>query len=190
MPERRAPLRRAADPLAPPLPIALVGLRASGKTTVGRALARLSALPFVDLDDEVASAAGASGAGEVIDELGLETFRRLEARVLERVLTGAQRTGPLVLATGGGAVEDPVSRQWLAVRTRCVWLRAGLELLRARLAADPTHRPSLTGAEPLEELAELERRRAPLYAAVAALTVEVGELSEGELARSIADALA
>ena len=171
------------------LPVALVGLRGSGKTTVGRALAGRLALAFSDLDDEVALIAGAPSAGAVIEELGLEAFRRLEARALERVLTDALRAGPLVLATGGGAVESPVNRQWLALRTRCVWLRAGAAVLRERLAADPTHRPSLTGADPLDELDELERRRAPLYTEVAHIEVDAERSKPSELACRIADAL-
>jgi len=178
------------------LPISLIGLRCSGKTTVGRELALLLSRPFVDLDDEVAALAGAASAGELIEELGLATFRRLEARVLERLLTEGRRTGkeagnqPPVLATGGGAIEDAVNRQWLAQHTRCVWLRAGLELLRARLGADPTGRPSLTGADPGAELELLDARRAALYAAVAELEVDAGRGTPRELAERIRAALA
>jgi shikimate kinase len=166
--------------------VALVGLRCSGKSSVGRELARLRKLCFVDLDDEVAFLAGtegARGAGAVIEELGLGAFRRLEARALERVLTTGE---PAVLATGGGVVEQALNRQWLALHTRCVWLRAGTEVLRARLRADPTPRPSLTGADPALELDVLARRRGPLYAEVAELTLDVGEAAPRALAQRLA----
>jgi shikimate kinase len=163
--------------------VALVGLRCSGKSSVGRELARLLERPFVDLDDEVAFLAGTDTAGAVIEELGLGAFRRLEARALERLLTAGE---PGVLATGGGVVEQALNRQWLAQHTRCVWLRADPALLRARLKADPTPRPSLTGADPADELEGLSKRRAPLYAEVAELTVDVGEAPPRALAQRIA----
>jgi shikimate kinase len=178
-------------PEAPGAPVALIGLRCSGKSSVGAALARLLAVPFCDLDDEVALIAGADSAGAVIDELGLETFRRLESRALERVLTEADRRGGAgVLATGGGVVESAVNRQWLALRTRCVWLRAELPVLRARMVADPTRRPSLTGADPADELEPLATRRAPLYAAVASLELATDDRDVDELARELAARLA
>ncbi len=177
---------------AAPLPIALVGLRCSGKSTIGRELARQLSVPFLDLDDEVALIAGAESAGAVLEEMGLETFRRLESRALERVLTEARRPGGVgVLATGGGVVESPVNRQWLALSTRCVWLRAELEVLRERLRSDPTSRPSLTGADPADELQLLRDRRAPLFEAVARMRqlydAEI-TLVDTELARVIAAA--
>jgi shikimate kinase len=163
--------------------VALVGLRCSGKSSVGRELARLLGRPFVDLDDEVAFLAGSESAGAVIEELGLGAFRRLEARALERVLTAG---APGVLATGGGVVEQPLNRQWLALHTRCVWLRAEPALLRARLLADRALRPSLTGAAPADELEALSRERAPLYAEVAEHALDVGEASPLALAQRIA----
>jgi shikimate kinase len=163
--------------------VALVGLRCSGKSSVGRELARLLARPFVDLDDEVAFLAGSDTAGAVIEELGLEAFRRLEARALERILTAGEAG---VLATGGGVVEQALNRQWLALHTRCVWLRAEPALLRARLLADPVLRPSLTGADPADELETLARERAPFYAEVAEHVVDVGEAPPRALAQAIA----
>ncbi len=177
-------------------PIALVGVRCSGKTTVGRALAELLGAPFVDLDDEVALIAGAADAGAVLGELGLETFRRLESRALERVLTEADRPGGAgVVATGGGVVEAPVNRQWLALRTRCVWLRAEPELLRARMRADLADpatpaRPALTGADPLAEIEAVLERREALYAAVATMHVDVGDHDPDHIARGIAASFA
>ena len=88
--------------------LALVGLRCSGKTTVGRALAERSGAAFVDLDEQVAFQAGLGSAGEVIEALGLERFREMEAAALARVLEAAEdRT---VLATGGGPWSERARR--------------------------------------------------------------------------------
>ncbi|MBL8860526.1 MAG: shikimate kinase [Planctomycetes bacterium] len=158
-----------APPAPPPepdlRPIALVGLRASGKSTLGRLLATRLCRAFVDLDDEIAredaALRGASSqrpAGLILAAEGEPRFRDLEERALERVLS---RTEPLVLATGGGVVERARNRLLLRTRARCVWLQVPVEELQRRMRADPTPRPALLGGDPLEEVASvLQRRRA------------------------------
>jgi shikimate kinase len=156
-----------------PRPIALVGLRGSGKSTVGSALATALGWPFVDLDlvlAERAAGLGAvpagSGPGRCLVLLGTARFRELEREVLRECLV---RPGPRVVATGGGAVEDEGSRALLRERALCLWLDPALDELRARLARDPGDRPPLLGGEVRDELAELDRRRRPLYRDVAAV---------------------
>jgi len=154
--------------------IALVGLRCSGKSSVGRALAERLALPFVDLDAELARLArerhgGAERpAGAWLAELGEPAFRDLETAALERVLA---RPAPCVLATGGGVVERAANRSLLAACT-CVWLQVPAAELARRMEADPTPRPGLLGPDPTAEIEELERRRAPLYAVLEPLAVD------------------
>ena len=149
--------------------VALVGLRCSGKSSVGRRLATLLALPFVDLDDRTAArgrAEGASalGAGELLEAVGLEAFRRIEAEALDEVLDGVRDGGtPCVLATGGGVVETAHCRARLAREAKVAWLSVDPTELGRRLRADPTFRPSLTGADPADELAVLLKRRDPLF---------------------------
>jgi shikimate kinase len=159
-----------ANDAAPPLdprPIALVGLRASGKTTLGKLLSARLGRSFVDLDAEVelldAALRGTRDvrrAGEILREEGEPRFRDLEERALERVLS---RTEPLVLATGGGVVERARNRLLLRTRARCVWLAVPVEELQRRLQSDPTSRPPLDGCDAVAEVPALLARRAPLY---------------------------
>lgn len=170
--------------------IALVGLRCAGKTTVARELAAISELDVVDLDDELVRAANEivekerfQKAGDVLAAWGEATFRTLERDVLRAAL---DRTQPCALATGGGVVLASENRARLAAYARCVYLEAEPAELARRLRADPTPRPSLTGADPAEELAQLARERGPLYREIADLTLAAGARSPAELAREIA----
>ena len=179
------------DPL--PTIVALIGPRCSGKTSVGRELSRMLRCPFVDLDDEIAAAHAADrglarvpAVGEVLVEVGEPAFRELEERVLrERVGKG----GPVVIACGGGAVERETSRALLAGRATCVWLRVSATELARRMRADPTPRPSLTGGDPVEEIATVLSRREPLYAEIAAITVDGRGLGVEEVAAEVASRL-
>lgn len=174
--------------------IALVGLRCSGKTSVGRELARELSLGFVDLDLAVAWSAGegccaehAPSVASIVAEVGWEGFRDLEQRELARVLDSGDE---LVVATGGGAVERVSNRDRLRERARCVWLREDLDVLRGRLARDTGSRPALQGRDPLAELDEVAARREPLYREVAGVVVDGGGRGPAEIAREIARRLA
>lgn len=160
--------------------LSLVGLRCSGKTTVGRALAGQANAAFVDLDEVVASRIDLPSAGEVIEAHGIEHFRDLEEQALADVLASAER--PTVLSTGGGVVVRSASRERLSRDTTVVWLRAPLALLRIRMAEDEgTSRPRLiAGGE--DEFISLERRRAPLFEALADEVVDVEGHGPEELA--------
>jgi len=152
--------------------IALVGPRGAGKTTVGRRAAEILGRTFVDLDDEIARAAGRPAA-DVLRASEAE-FRRLEAECLARAL----ERGPadLVLATGGGAPVDAVSRSRLRAAA-VVWLRAERAVLRQRLRRDPGDRPPLPSAED----------RDPIYRAVADVVVATDELDVEGAARLLAE---
>lgn len=163
--------------------VCLVGLRCSGKTTVGRALGAHLGWPVVDLDERLVEEwrEPVTTAGELLAAVGEPAFREHESAVLARVLKGA---GPLVLATGGGCVESAACRTLLAAE-RVVWLRADPAVLGARLREDGTLRPSLTGAHPADELPVLAERRNPWYAQLASLTLDATRPVEG-LVRAIA----
>lgn len=179
-----------SGPSAPraPAAVVLLGLRCSGKTSVGRLLAGRLGWPFHDSDAELArrfgELSGASGreAGEVLAEVGLERFRRLERDALTGLLA---QPGPRVVATGAGCVETPEVRRMLR-GARCVWLRVELAELRARMEADPTPRPSLTGADPLLEIPQVAARREPLYRALASAVIDCGGAAPAELAERLA----
>ena len=157
------PPRPSLDPAAaaPRLSrtIALVGLMGAGKTSVGKRLAPLLQVPFVDSDHEIAAAAGMS-IPEIFASLGEPAFRDGERRVIARLL--ADR--PIVLATGGGAFIDPRTRVRDARRSATsVWIRADLDLLWDRVRDRPG-RPLLQTADPRAVLADLLARRSPVYA--------------------------
>jgi shikimate kinase len=160
--------------------IVLVGLMGAGKTRIGRRIAARLELPFVDSDRVVEAA-----AGETIDEIfanrGERVFREGERRVILRLLAGPVH----VLATGGGAFMDPLTRAAIAERGVSVWLRADLGVLTARVARR-SDRPLLKAGDARAILAELIERRYPTYGE-AELVVDSGEGSlEATAARVIA----
>jgi shikimate kinase len=169
--------------------IALIGLRASGKTTVGRALARELGLPFVDLDDEILREAPSArapdahhafaSAGDVLATIGEPAFREIEARALERVLA---LPDAFVLGLGGGTVVRADNRAILATRAYVVWLDVPVEVLQRRLRADPSQRPALRGGDSVAEVREIAGERASAYAAAADWRLEAGSEAPADLA--------
>lgn len=161
--------RSAPDPEAETLrltrPLVLVGLMGAGKTSVGKRLAGLLRVPFVDSDSEIEAAAGMS-IPEIFARLGEPAFRDGERRVITRLLAEA----PRVIATGGGAFVQPDTRAVIAERGTSIWLKAGLDVLWERVRDRPG-RPLLATADPRATLAALLEARAPVYA-LADVTVD------------------
>ncbi|HYD25985.1 MAG TPA: shikimate kinase [Croceibacterium sp.] len=139
-------------------PLVLVGMMGVGKSTVGRKLAQLLALPFADADDEIERAAQMS-VGEIFETFGEAYFRDGERRVIARLLDG----GPMVLATGGGAFVQPDTRAMILERGIAVWLDSDVNTLVERVTRRDT-RPLLRGGDPQEIVARLKAERAPAYA--------------------------
>jgi shikimate kinase len=151
---------------APVTGVYLVGLRGTGKTTLGRRLAEEMAMDFVDLDEVVEERAG-KPAGEVIDSEGVEAFRAAEAEALESML-GDIEDGGAVLALGGGAAESPRVEDVLyglrGLGWRGVWLVVHPNELVRRLRRSGVRRPRLCGRSVEEEIRVLASRRASLFA--------------------------
>jgi shikimate kinase len=145
--------------------IVLVGLMGCGKSAIGRRLAIKLGLPFVDADEEIEKAAGKS-IEDIFSEHGEPYFRDGERKVLARLL----RSGPQVLATGGGAFMNEETREAIAAGGISVWLRAELPLL-VRRVGKRTNRPLLKGGDPEAVLENLMATRYPVYA-LADITVE------------------
>jgi XRE family aerobic/anaerobic benzoate catabolism transcriptional regulator len=141
-------------------PIALLGLRGAGKSTLGARLAEALHLPFVELDREVEKQAGAK-LGEVFSMYGQDAFRRFERRALESVLSRSERT---VIATGGSLVTDAGTYELLLERCRCVWLKASPEEHMSRVIAQGDLRPFKGRNAALEEIEKLLADRNRLYA--------------------------
>ena len=162
--------------------VTLVGARGSGKTAVAGPLAERLGFDAVDADEEIERVAGRT-IREIFAADGEPEFRRLEREVLVDLLT---RDG-LVLASGGGAVLDPLTRADLRTAGPVVWLNASADELARRIAGDDTtdaRRPSLTGGGVLAEIAELLEHREPLYREVATLVVETEGRTPDEIAET------
>jgi len=164
-------------------PIALIGLMGAGKSTVGRRLARRIGLPFVDADQEIETAAGMSIA-EIFERHGEAYFRDGERRVLARLVAGP----PRVIATGGGAFMNDVTRALILERCIAIWLDAGIEMLAERVGRRD-HRPLLKGKDPRILLQGLAETRGPVYAQ-AHLTVRGGAMPHEKMVDRILAALA
>jgi shikimate kinase len=145
--------------------IFLIGPMGSGKTAVGRHLARLFRLTFHDSDADIEAKTGVDIAF-IFEKEGEAGFRAREKESIERLT----RLESIVLATGGGAVIDPDNRRVMAERGTVVYLRTSVDqqLERTRHAR---HRPLLNDTDPERKLRELMQRRAELYAEIAKLTV-------------------
>jgi shikimate kinase len=148
-------------------PIVMVGLMGAGKTSIGRALARSLGIPFVDSDKEIEKISGCSVV-DIFSMYGEKEFRRVEERVIERLLD----TPPFVkvISTGEGAFITPAVRKMILDRALTIWLRADLELLVKRTNFRHT-RPQLLNTDSRQILAQLIKERYDTYA-MADITVE------------------
>ncbi len=158
----------------------LVGLPGSGKSTVGRHLARRLQLPFVDSDQVIEARLGHS-IRQYFEQEGEARFRDLEAEVIDE-LTRDPRRG--VLSTGGGSVLRPENRRHLHDRGRVIYLKSSPEELFRRLRHD-RNRPLLQVDDPLSRLRELYEVRDPLYRETAHFTIETGRPSVAMLVNMI-----
>ena len=159
-------------------PIALIGLRGAGKSTLGAKLAASVSLPFVELDREVEKEAGAPLA-EVFAMYGQDAFRRFERRALERVLAEEPRA---VIATGGSLVTDPGTYELLLERCRCVWLKATAQEHMARVLAQGDTRPFKGRSAALDEIRKLLADRDRLYGRAGAVVDTSGKSARQALA--------
>lgn len=160
--------------------IVLVGLPGSGKTTVGRQLARRLKLPFVDSDQTIEDRLGCS-IRDYFSREGEIAFRDVEQEVIDEL---TQCKEGQVLSTGGGAVLRSINRQHLHERGRVVYLRSYPEELFRRLRHD-TSRPLLQVADPMAKLRELFETRDPLYRETAHFVMETGRPSVSTLVNMI-----
>lgn len=156
--------------------ICLTGLPGSGKSTIGRHLARRLGVAFVDSDQVIEQRMGCSIKTFFARE-GEERFRDLEQATLDELTAG---TTPAVLSTGGGSVLRAVNRTHLHARGKVVYLHALPEDIYRRLRHDTT-RPLLQVADPLGRLRDLYAERDPLYRATAHFVIEIGRPSVATL---------
>lgn len=174
-------LLAAAERPASPRPIALLGLRGAGKSSVGAALAKKRGLPFVELDQAIEDTAGLP-LGEIFALHGEAYYRRIEREVLTRVLAEPR---PMVLATGGSIVNDPTNFGLLRERCRTIWLRARPEEHWNRVVAQGDQRPMAQNPHAFAELRALLAAREQLYAQ-ADVTVDTSGRRVAEVVAALA----
>jgi shikimate kinase len=158
----------------------LVGLPGSGKSTVGRHLAKRLGVPFLDSDHVIEERLGCS-IRDFFEREGEDRFRDIESEVLDEL---TRRSG-VVLSTGGGSVLRQANREWLHQRGQVVYLRSHPEEIFRRLRHDRV-RPLLQVADPLQRLRDLFAARDPLYRETAHFVIETGRPSVATLVNMIA----
>ena len=160
----------------------LIGMMGTGKTTVGRLLAKQLEYGFVDTDDVIVQAAGRS-INQLFAQEGEIGFRQLESDILAQVCAYTK----LTIATGGGIVLRTENWSYLH-HGLIVWLDAPVELLYTRLLEDTT-RPLLQDIDPQAKLRSLLEQRQPLYSqADLRITVSEGETPEA-IAHKVMEAI-
>jgi shikimate kinase len=168
-------------------PIFLIGYRGTGKSSVARHLAERLGYDSVDADAEIERRAGKSIAA-IFAEDGEAAFRDLESQLVAE-LTGLRRT---VIALGGGAVLRESNRNAIRAAGPVVWLTAAVDVIAARLAADPTtagRRPNLTKTGGRAEVEALLADREPIYRQCATFVVNTDRKTCAQVADEIAAGL-
>lgn len=151
--------------------IILIGMMGSGKTTVGRLLARQLGKTFIDSDEEIQKRTGVT-IPHIFDVEGEAGFRLREASVLQELLARSD----IVLATGGGAILDKRNRSAMRENGMVVYLKSGVHDLWQRTRHD-RGRPLLQIADPRAKLQELFAQRNPLYTETADIVIHTGKQS-------------
>lgn len=159
--------------------VALVGLPGSGKSTIGRQLARRLGLPFFDSDAVIEQRIGCP-IRLFFEQEGEARFRDIESEVIAELATGASK----VLSTGGGTVLREDNRRLLHANTVVVYLRSAPEEVFRRVRHD-RNRPLLQVEDPLQKLRDLHAQRDPLYAETAHFTIDTGRPSVSTLVNMI-----
>ena len=159
--------------------LSLVGLPGSGKTTVGRQLARRLRLRFVDSDHAIEERLGCS-IREFFEREGEAKFRDIEEEVIDS-LTQVEAS---IVSTGGGAVLRERNRRHLHERGKVIYLKSTPEELFRRLRHD-SNRPLLQVADPMGRLRDLFDQRDPLYREVSHFVLETGRPSVSTLVNMI-----
>jgi len=160
--------------------IALIGLMGTGKSTVGRRLAKRINYGFFDTDDELQLSTGRT-VRDIFATDGEDAFRDLEAQTLS---DACARVEPLVIAVAGGGVLRQSNQILITHMTHRIWLTADLELVTRRVIARALkkqgHRPLLDD-DPRARLAQLYSERSSVYASLATSTVDVTDLKINEV---------
>ena len=165
----------------------LTGYRCSGKTTIGKSLARAIDWSFVDSDVLVIKESGKS-IQDIIDTEGWEAFRRMERSVLKQICA----TDRQVVATGGGVVLDDANVKAMQASGMVIWLDAGAETIQKRMLRDKNtenFRPALTDRGRMEEIEDMLLQRKPYYESASDFTIQTDHVSIDEITQRIIEKL-
>jgi len=171
-------------------PVLLMGLRGSGKSTLGSIVAARREMNFIDLDDQTAASLGCATAADAIDKAGLDAFRSSETAALVDVWHETSKGDTnAVIALGGGTPTAP-NADWFLRQYReagvVIYLRATPATLRARLEqTDTTTRPSLTGKGTLDEIETVFNERDELYRSLATHVIQIDGMTVEETVAAI-----
>ncbi len=159
--------------------IALIGYRATGKTTVGIKLADLLEWNFTDIDEEIVKEQG-KNIEKIVSEKGWPHFRKLESLKLKELINREK----LVVATGGGAILDKKNRELLKENFFVIWLTASTATIKRRLKKDISkfeQRPSLSGKGLLDEVDEILEMRTGYYKETSDIIIATDKYSPQEV---------
>jgi shikimate kinase len=163
--------------------IVFVGLMGAGKTAIGRKVAQVLGLPFIDSDQEI-EAVSRMTVPELFELYGEAEFRALEQRVILRIL----ESGRQVISTGGGAFMNEQTRLAIASHGISVWLKADIDILMERVSKKQ-NRPLLKNPDPRAVMEKLMTERYPVYAK-AEVTVSTRDERKEVIATEVIEALA
>jgi shikimate kinase len=163
--------------------LVLVGLMGAGKSAIGKLVAHGLGIPFIDSDHEIERVSRMT-VPELFEAYGEPEFRKLEQRVIKRLL----KTGPRVLSTGGGAFMNEETRAAIRDAGISLWLDADLDTLWERVIKRD-NRPLLKTENPKKTLEDLMNLRYPTYA-LAHITVKSRDVKKEVMASEVIAALA
>jgi shikimate kinase len=169
--------------MSSPPRVLLIGMMGAGKSTTGHLLSKRLGWPYLDSDDEIHHQTGRT-VPEIWKQDGEAAFRAEESRVLAQATTS---DGPAVIAVAGGAVLDPENRARIRGAGLVVWLRADVAVLAARVGSG-AGRPLLEEG-PAAAMQRLTEVRAPIYAELADLALDVDRMSPPQVVDRIIAAL-
>jgi shikimate kinase len=158
--------------------ILLIGYRGTGKSTLGKRLADVLGMAFIDMDGMIVDEQGCS-ISRIIQERGWPYFRQLEGNLLQRLSEEKGR----VIATGGGIILDPENRALLNKMGWVVWLKADTDVMVERLKSDregAEQRPAFSDRDLREETEIILQARTHLYESVSDVFLDTTALSPGE----------
>lgn len=181
-PSRKTSDEMSSEPDASlPLNIVLVGFMATGKSTIGRRLARKAGFKFIDCDHEIEKQQGMK-ISEIFSDHGEDHFRHLEAEYLKSL--GDKQS--LVISTGGGVVTREAARKILPSLGYVVWLHAKKREIHERVMRN-NKRPLVQTPDPWKTIKTLLKQRKPQYKKVAHLKVNTHGLDINETIQGILD---